>query len=109
MKFNKVLVEIVAIEGKGRCSFGHKVGEKFVFDEFGPNRKMCLYALAALLPAVNVLLHQGRFPWLPEGEELYWGCPHPGTKYPGLGQVIFKLSGVKKSKGMSAEDKTIYA
>jgi len=75
-KFKKVIAEIVEIEGKGRCSFGHKVGEKFEFDEFGPNKKMCGYALVALMPAVNVLLHGGKFPWLPKRETLYWGCPH---------------------------------
>lgn len=91
MKFSKVIAEIVKIEG-GRCSFGHKVGEKFVFDEFGPDKKLCGYALNALLPAVNVLLHNGKFPWLPKTETLYWGCPHPGKMYPGLGQVIFKLA-----------------
>lgn len=91
-KFSKVTAEIVKIEGGQRCSFGHKVGEKFVFDEFGPDKKLCGYALVALMPAVNVLLHQGTFPWLPKGETLFWGCPHPGSKYPGLGQVIFRLT-----------------
>jgi len=69
-----------------------KVSEKFVFDQLGPDKKLCVYALNALLPAVNVLLHHGKFPWLPEGETLYWGCPHPGKMYPGFGQVIFKLT-----------------
>lgn len=91
-KFKKVVAEIVKIEGNKKCSFGHKIGEKFEFDEFGPDKKMCIYALEALTPAVNVLLHNGKFPWLPEGETLYWGCPHPGTIYEGLGQVIFKLT-----------------
>jgi len=91
MKFKKVLVEIAAIEG-GKCSFGHKVGEKFIFDQFGPDKKMCSYALEAVMPAVNILLHNGKFPWLPKGETLYWGCPHPGKMYKGLGQVIFKLT-----------------
>lgn len=94
-KFNKVVAEIVTIEGNGKCSFGHKVGEKFIFDEFGPDKKVCIYALSSLMPAVNVLLHDGKFPWLSEGEILYWGCPHPGTMYKGLGQVIFKLSVLK--------------
>lgn len=91
-KFKKVIAEIVKIEGNRKCSFGHKIGEKFEFDEFGPDKKMCIYALEALTPAVNVLLHNGKFPWLPEGETLFWGCPHPGTMYEGLGQVIFKLT-----------------
>jgi len=93
--FKKVIAEIMKIEGGEKCSFGHKIGEKFEFDEFGPDKKMCVYALAALMPAVNILLHSGKFPWLPEGEELFWGCPHPSSIYKGLGQVIFKLK-IKK-------------
>lgn len=50
-KFPKVTAEIIKIEGGQRCSFGHKVGEKFTFDEFGPDKKMCGYALEALMPA----------------------------------------------------------
>ena len=94
-KFKKVIAEIVKIEGGGKCDFGHKVGEKFEFNEFGPNKKMCIYVLQAIMPAVDVLLHGGSFPWLRKREKLYWGCPHPGTIYKGLGQVIFKLT-VKK-------------
>jgi len=65
-KFKKVIAEIVKIEGDKKCSFGHKVGERFEFDEFGPNKKMCGYSLEALMPAINVLLHGGKFPWLPK-------------------------------------------
>lgn len=91
-KFPKIIAKIIKIEGDKKCSFGHKVGETFVFDEFDCDKKMCLYAKAALIPVISVLLHKGKFPWLPEGETLYWGCPHPGTVYKGLGQIIFKLS-----------------
>jgi uncharacterized repeat protein (TIGR04076 family) len=94
-KFRKVIAEIVKIEGGGVCDFGHKVGQKFEFDEMGTDKKMCIYALEALMPAINVLLHNGTFPWLKKGETLFWGCPHPATIYKDLGQVIFKLT-VKK-------------
>ena len=61
----KVKATIVKIEGSENpsCEFGHKVGDEFIFDEMGPDRKMCTYALEALLPAVNILLHGGSFPW----------------------------------------------
>jgi len=91
-KYSRVIAEIVCIEGGGKCDFGHKVGERFIFNEYGPDKRMCIYALEALMPAVNVLLHGGNFPWLSKGEILYWGCPHPGTMHKGLGQVIFKLT-----------------
>ena len=89
----KVKATIVRIEGKGQaaCSFGHKVGESFIFDQYGCDRKLCMYALEALLPAINILLHGGEFPWQNEQHEIYWGCPHPGSMYEDLGQVIFQL------------------
>lgn len=91
-KFPKVLAEIVKVEGNRKCAFGHKVGNRFIFDQYGPDKKMCIYVQTALMPAIQVLLHGGKFPWLAKGEELFWGCPHPGTIYKGLGQVIFKLT-----------------
>lgn len=93
MQFKKVIAKIIKIEGdqSAACTFGHQVGEEFIFDEFGWDKKMCIYAQAALMPAVTTLLHGGSFPWLPKGEELYFGCSHPGSMYQGLGQVIFHL------------------
>ena len=94
-KFPKVTAEIVKITGRGKCTFGHKVGEKFEFTEMGCNRPICIYALESLLPAVITLLHGGKFPWKKRKGAVYWGCSHPGNLYKGRGQVIFKLE-VKK-------------
>jgi|WetSurMetagenome_2_1015567.scaffolds.fasta_scaffold1072009_1 uncharacterized repeat protein (TIGR04076 family) len=98
MSYKRVGVKIVKIEGEPNegetsaiCTFGHKVGDEFIFDEFGCNKPMCIYAQGALLPAINAMIHGGSFPWLPEGEELHLGCPHPGPMYKGLGQIIFYL------------------
>lgn len=89
----KVIATIVKIEGSKNavCTYGHKVGDRFEFTIQGCNRELCLYALSALLPAVNILLHDGHFSWEKEVQKIYWGCPHPGTMYPGLGQLIFEL------------------
>ena len=90
-KFPKVVATIVKITNQGNCTFGHKVGEKFVFTEMGCDRPLCLYAQQALMPAIEVLLHGGKFPWKKRKGALYWGCSHPGNLHPGRGQVIFKL------------------
>lgn len=93
-KFPKIKATIVKITNKGKCNFGYKVGEKFEFDQMGGNKPMCIYAYQSLLPAIQVLLHSGWFPWVRKkgGKKIsYWGCSHPGDLYPGLGQVIFKL------------------
>lgn len=94
-KFSKVVGTIVEITNRGKCNFGHRVGEKFVFTEKGVDRPLCFYAQQALEPAIEVLLHAGWFPWARKKKGgrkmIYWGCSHPGNRYPGLGQVIFKL------------------
>jgi uncharacterized repeat protein (TIGR04076 family) len=98
MDFNKkVKATIVGIEGKEKavCSFGHTVGESFLFDQYGCDKNLCVYALETLLPAVNILLHGGKFPWKDGQQKIYWGCPHPGSMYEGLGQVIFQLEVVE--------------
>ena len=91
-KFPKVIVEIVRITNKGKCLFGHKKGEKFVFTHMGCDGPMCIYAQQALMPAIEVLLHGGQFPWKRRKGAVYWGCSHPGNLYKNRGQVIFKLT-----------------
>jgi len=96
--FPKVVATIVKITNKGRCTFGHRVGEKFEFSEMGCDKPMCIYAQQALMPAVEVLLHGGQFPWKRRKGAVFWGCSHPGNLYPGRGQVIFKLEVKKEEK-----------
>jgi len=90
-EFPKVVATIVKITNRGKCKFGHKVGEKFAFSQMGCDRPMCIYAQQALMPAVEVLLHGGKFPWKKRKGAVFWGCSHPGSLYKDLGQVIFKL------------------
>lgn len=92
----KVIAEITEIEGGQICTFGHKVGEKFVFKPNKFDNKLCAVAVKSLLPAVNALLKGKKFPWYVEGQDFYWGCQHPGSTYKGLGRMIFKLTLVKK-------------
>lgn len=89
--FPQVVATIVKITNRGECLFGHQKGEKFVFTQMGCDRPMCFYALQALAPAVEVLLHGGTFPWKRGKGAVYWGCSHPGDLYKGRGQVIFRL------------------
>ena len=89
----RIKATIIKIEGanQAKCSFGHQVGDEFIFNQYGVNKPLCLYAQAALQPAMNVLMHNGSFSWLKKGEPIYWGCSHPGAMYEDLGQVIFHL------------------
>lgn len=89
----KIKATIIKFEGDKNaiCEFGHVIGQEFIFDHMGCDKPMCVYALEALLPAVNILMHGGSFPWAKPGEPILWGCPHPGSLYPGMGQVVFTL------------------
>jgi len=90
-QFPRVLATVVKITNRGKCIFGHQVGDKFVFTEMGCDKPMCIYAQQALIPAIEIILHGGKFPWKKRKGALYWGCSHPGNLYQGRGQVIFKL------------------
>lgn len=94
MEKYKVRAKIIRVIGNKPCDFGHKVGQEFEFT-LTKNPDMCIYALNALMPAVNTLLHGGSFEWTDNSEVTEWGCPHPGE-----GQVIFRLERKKlTSKG----------
>ncbi|QQG44035.1 MAG: TIGR04076 family protein [Candidatus Roizmanbacteria bacterium] len=99
MKYKKVIAEIVEIETGTTCSVGHKVGEKFVFDENGLiDKNACVVMLKSIMLPVKALLKGQELPGHTKGEEIYWGCHHPGaeTIYKGIGRVIFRLTPVTK-------------
>ncbi|MGB9885369.1 MAG: TIGR04076 family protein [Moorellales bacterium] len=83
----KVVAEVLEVRGCGKCSAGHRPGERL---EFTADRTpaMCPWALGALLAPVAVLLHGGSFPWAAEGQPTEWCCPDPTDT------VVFRLSRV---------------
>ena len=58
---SKIRVRIVEIMGKGRCPFGHKVGEEFELPE--DSGKLCAAAMHVIYPYARVLQFGGEFPW----------------------------------------------
>lgn len=84
--FNKVIAEITEARGKGQCTAGHKVGEKFIFTrERTPS--LCPWALGALLAPAMVLLNGGHFEWAKAEEPTFWCCPDPDDT------IVFRLYG----------------
>jgi uncharacterized repeat protein (TIGR04076 family) len=46
------IVEITVKNQKGKCAFGHKVGERILFDGMAVKEDLCYSALTVLLPKV---------------------------------------------------------
>jgi len=48
---------------KGKCSVGHKVGDKIIFDGMHISGKLCSSALATIVPTVYAFMWGAEFPW----------------------------------------------
>jgi uncharacterized repeat protein (TIGR04076 family) len=88
----KVIATIVEIRGEGKCSYGHKTGDRFEFGPLTPGG-LCQYAYDSLRSAVAVLLYGGNFPWLENSDVTTWACPDPDRP------VIFELRRVPVDAG----------
>lgn len=83
-----VKIEIVEIQGTGKCSIGHVVGDVWNVTSDVVPAGMCGWAYAAMLPSLQVLRYGGSFPWEAAGEAVVC-CPDPANP------VVFKLSAVR--------------
>ena len=79
-----VTVEIVEIQGGGRCSVGLEVGDRWEVDSALVPAGICGWAYAAMLPFLQPLRFGGSFPWEEAGEALVC-CPDPANP------VVFRL------------------
>jgi len=88
------VVEVTVISQKGGCGFGHKVGDKIVFDGRSVKGDICYRALNTLFPKIFLMSYGVEFPpphWNEEdGNVMYNGCPNPGK------QVSFKIRRVRE-------------
>jgi uncharacterized repeat protein (TIGR04076 family) len=75
--------KIIEIRGKGICSYGHKVGEVFAFDELGS--PICQWVQHTIFPFYTVLKFGGGFPWSKDPDRLQVACPDPENV------VVFEL------------------
>jgi uncharacterized repeat protein (TIGR04076 family) len=79
----KIIGKIVEIRGKGKCSYGHKVGQSFDFSEMGS--PICQWAQNSIFPFFTVLKFGGKFPWSEDPDRLQIACPDPDNV------VVFEL------------------
>lgn len=84
MPWHPVKIEIIEIQGTGKCNYGHKVGDKYETPE--EHRKICGSAFHTLYPYLIGLKSGGSFPWEEDPDVITIGCPdHKNV-------VVFKMT-----------------
>jgi len=69
------VIEISVISRKGKCAFGHKVGDRIVFDGRSIKGDICYSALTTLLPKVFAMRYDATFPWAQDKNVILSACP----------------------------------
>jgi uncharacterized repeat protein (TIGR04076 family) len=83
-------VEAKVISQKGECAFGHKVGDKIVFDGRSVKGEVCYSALMVLLPKIYAMRYGVEFPWSKDKDVIVNACPDADNP------VVFEIRRVKK-------------
>lgn len=84
------LVEVTVKSQKGKCAFGHKVGDKIIFDGRAVKGGICYSALMTLLPKVYAMRYGVEFPWSKNKDVICNACPDAENP------VVFEIRRVKK-------------
>jgi uncharacterized repeat protein (TIGR04076 family) len=84
------MVEATVKSQRGRCAFGHKVGDKIVFDGKSIKGDICYSALMVLLPKVYAMRYGVEFPWAEDKDIIFNACPDPENP------VVFEIRRIRK-------------
>jgi uncharacterized repeat protein (TIGR04076 family) len=84
------VVEVTVKSQKGKCAFGHKVGDKIVFDGISVKGDICYSALMVLLPKVYAMRYGVEFPWAKDKDVILNACPDPENP------VVFEVRRVRQ-------------
>jgi len=85
------VVEVTVKSQRGKCAFGHKVGDKIIFDGRSVKGDICYSALMTLLPKIYAMCYGVEFPWSEEdGDVLFNACPDPDNP------VVFRIQRVRE-------------
>lgn len=84
------VVEVTVKSQKGNCAFGHKVGDKILFDGKSIKGDICYSALMVLLPKVYAMRYGVEFPWAKDKDVIYNACPDPENP------VVFEIRRIRK-------------
>lgn len=83
-------IEVTVRGIKGKCIFGHRVGDRIVFDGKSVKGDICYSALMVLLPKVFAMRYGAEFPWAEDKNAIVNACPDPENP------VVFEIRRVKK-------------
>jgi len=83
-------VEVIVKSQKGKCAFGHDVGDKIVFDGKSIRGDICYSALMVLLPKVYAMRYGAEFPWSENKDVIFNACPDAENP------VVFEIRRIKK-------------
>lgn len=86
------VVEVTVKSQKGKCNFGHRVGDKIVFNGRTIQGNICYSALMVLLPKVYAMRFGADFPWAEDKDIISNACPDSENP------VVFEIRRIKKKK-----------
>jgi len=69
------VVEVTVKSQKGKCAFGHKVGDKIAFDGRSVKGDICYSALMVLLPKIYAMRYGVEFLWSENKDIIFNACP----------------------------------
>jgi uncharacterized repeat protein (TIGR04076 family) len=84
------VIEVTVKSQKGKCNFGHKVGDKVIFDGKTVKGNICYSALMVLLPKVYALRYGVEFPWSDDKNVIFNACPDADNP------VVFEIRRIKR-------------
>ena len=82
-------VEVTVKSQEGKCAFGHKEGDKIMFDGRSVKGDICYSALLVLLPKVYALRYGVEFPWSKNRDVVVNACPDADNP------VVFEIKRAK--------------
>jgi uncharacterized repeat protein (TIGR04076 family) len=83
-------IEVKVVSQKGKCAFGHKVGDKIVFDGKSVKGDICYSALIVVLPKVYAMRYGVEFPWSKDKDVIFNACPDAENL------VVFEIRRIRK-------------
>lgn len=85
-----IRIKVLRITGRGKCSFGLKRGDEFVFDGRQVPAKLCSWAFHVMFPVITALRFGGNVPWEKKQGMTDLCCLDP--KNP----VVFRVERIKR-------------
>ncbi len=83
-------IEVSIQRQEGECAFGHKVGDRIIFDGRSIRGDICYSALMVLLPKVYAMRYGAEFPWAEDEDMISNACPDAENP------VVFEIRRIRK-------------